>query len=267
MYVVRTNHNGFSLVELSIVLVILGLLVGGILTGQNLIHAAELRSVTTEYDRYMSALHIFKDKYLALPGDMPNATSFWDGASATCPGTDTQGNTDDSTCNGDGDGLIERIDTAPFGNEQFRAWQHLALAGLVEGVYEGVAGPGSSDYHSVIGFNVPRAKLGDLGWSIYYHDAGGDTWWFDVDYGHIFALGSQHATAATIDQGLTPEDAWNIDTKVDDGKPGMGSVIAHWWDDCTDATSFAGLNADGDAADYLLSASGDQCSLVFRRLF
>lgn len=260
-------RHGFSLVELSIVLVILGLLVGGIMTGQNLIHAAELRSVTTQYNQYMTALRIFQDKYLALPGDMPNATAFWDGASATCPGTNAQGNTDNSTCNGNGNGDIERINTAPFGNEQFRAWQQLALAGLIEGVYEGVAGSGNAQYHSVIGFNVPRAKLGNLGWSVYRHYAGGDTWWFDLDYGHIFTLGGQHATSATLEKGITPEDAWNIDTKVDDGKPGLGNVVAHWWDDCTDATSFAGLNAAGDAADYLLSESGQECSLVFRNLF
>ena len=67
----------FSLVELSIVLVILGLLTGGILTGQNLIRAAELRSVVTEFQTYQTAVMTFRDKYFALPGDMTNATDFW----------------------------------------------------------------------------------------------------------------------------------------------------------------------------------------------
>ncbi len=56
--------NAFSLVELSIVLVILGLLVGGVLSGQSLIRAAELRSITEDYARYVTATHTFKDKYL-----------------------------------------------------------------------------------------------------------------------------------------------------------------------------------------------------------
>lgn len=65
--------RGFSLVELSIVLVILGLLTGGILAGQSLIRAAELRSVTTEYGRWVTAMHSFRDKYMAIPGDMRDA--------------------------------------------------------------------------------------------------------------------------------------------------------------------------------------------------
>lgn len=69
--------RGFSLVELSIVLVILGLLTGGILAGQSLIRASELRSVSTELQRYSSAIYSFRDQYMALPGDMLNATSFW----------------------------------------------------------------------------------------------------------------------------------------------------------------------------------------------
>ena len=73
----RGKRSAFSLVELSIVLVILGLLTGGILSGQSLIRAAELRSVTTEYSRYTAATYSFRDKYFALPGDMSNAESFW----------------------------------------------------------------------------------------------------------------------------------------------------------------------------------------------
>jgi prepilin-type N-terminal cleavage/methylation domain-containing protein len=57
----------FSLVELSIVLVILGLLTGGILTGQNLIRAAELRAVVTEFNRYQTAVRTFEDKYSPFP--------------------------------------------------------------------------------------------------------------------------------------------------------------------------------------------------------
>ena len=64
-----TAQPGFSLVELSIVLVILGLLTGGILAGQSLIRAAELRSISTDYSRYIAAVQAFRDKYFALPGD------------------------------------------------------------------------------------------------------------------------------------------------------------------------------------------------------
>ena len=71
-------RKGFSLVELSIVLVILGLLVGGVLSGQSLIRAAELRAATQEYQRYYTATQTFRDKYFAIPGDFNNAQAFWD---------------------------------------------------------------------------------------------------------------------------------------------------------------------------------------------
>ena len=78
------QKQGFSLVELSIVLVILGLLTGGILTGQSLIRAAELRSVTTEFQKYQTAMMTFRDRYMALPGDMRNATAFLGSFARNC---------------------------------------------------------------------------------------------------------------------------------------------------------------------------------------
>lgn len=89
-------------------LVILGLLVGGVLSGQSLIRAAELRSVAADHARFLTATYAFRDTYFALPGDMNNATSFWGiaggtGSDAACKSTVS---TDARTCNGDGDGKI-----------------------------------------------------------------------------------------------------------------------------------------------------------------
>ena len=126
------KQSAFSLVELAIVLVILGLLAGGVLSGQSLIRAAELRSISTDYNRYTTAVASFRDKYFALPGDMPNAIDFWTAAHAT-PATciDTP-STDKKTCNGDNNG---KIDLSAGSNEPFRFWQHLTNAGLIEGSY------------------------------------------------------------------------------------------------------------------------------------
>ena len=66
----------FSLVELSIVLVILGLLVGTVLTGKSLIRASELRSVVSQFQAFHAAHNAFKDKYFSIAGDMNNATQF-----------------------------------------------------------------------------------------------------------------------------------------------------------------------------------------------
>ncbi|PZU43073.1 MAG: prepilin-type cleavage/methylation domain-containing protein, partial [Sphingomonas sp.] len=72
MFSTRQTH-GFSLVELSIVLVILGLLTGGILGGQSLIRAAEIRSIGVDFNRFSTATYTFRDKYMGLPGDITNA--------------------------------------------------------------------------------------------------------------------------------------------------------------------------------------------------
>lgn len=186
------SKRGFSLVELSIVLVILGLLTGGILAGQSLIRAAELRSVSTQYQQIISAVQGFRDKYMALPGDMRNATSFW-GTAANCPGTSAQGSTTPATCNGDGDGMIEP--TTTVSNEVFRLWQQLANAGLIEGQYSGVTG-GSANEYTGIASNALRGKINNsywfsLNWGV---PLTGDANWFSGEY---IAAGAYAAVAAS----------------------------------------------------------------------
>src|SRR5437763_7869808 len=121
-----TKPQGFTLLELSIVLVIIGLLIGGIFVGQSLIHTAQINAVISEFNRYQTAVQNFKQQYQALPGDMNNATSFWGsaggtGADATC--FNTLSNTA-ATCNGNGDGSIQT--SVSLWDEVYRAWQHLA---------------------------------------------------------------------------------------------------------------------------------------------
>ena len=96
----RVYNKGFTLVELSIVLVILGLLVGGVLSGQSLIRAAELRSITAQQQRFVTSINAFRDKYFALPGDMTNAQSFWGVANATPSTCYSTAGTGTQTCNG-----------------------------------------------------------------------------------------------------------------------------------------------------------------------
>lgn len=249
--------EGFSLVELSIVLVILGLLTGGILGGQSLIHAAELRSIGEEYSAWQTATNTFKQKYFAVPGDFKTATDFWT-ARSDCGGS---GGTSTATCNGNGDGNIL---TAGEGN---LFWQHLSNAGLVAGEFAGTVSSGTDMFKR--GTEVPSAKSGGV-WIVLpgMEFSGGNL------PGYTYALGSGEAVSVIADcpsatgimcdvhSSLSPEDAWNIDTKLDDGKPGTGSVQAGLaTGDCiADGQS---LITDHDTAEYNLANSGKACFLLF----
>ncbi len=220
-----TTSRGFSLVELSIVLVILGLLVGGVLTGQSLIRAAELRSVTTEFQKYQAAVNTFRDKYFALPGDMTNATAFWGAAHATPATCRTTASTTTATCDGNGDGNITSMDGGTTYSEYFRAWQQLANARLIEGQYTGIAGSGSAA-HTIPGTNAPRPKMGSAGWgfAFLFPALAADPNFFEGSYGNFLFFGGANATGDPNVALLKPEEQWNIDTKMDDGKPGYGRV-------------------------------------------
>jgi prepilin-type N-terminal cleavage/methylation domain-containing protein len=254
-------QKAFSLVELSIVLVILGLLTGGILAGQSLIRAAELRSVVSEYQRYISASQSFRDKYFALPGDMPNAVRFWgpqaggtvDGADSTCDALVTP-STGTATCNGNGDGDIS---THPS-PERTRFWQHMANAGLIEGSYNGVGG---SPYILQGGVNVPKPRAASI-WAVFHYRDYGINGFSNVATTPTLFIGG--ATIDTISNALPafrPEEVWNIDTKLDDGRPAYGKVVMP----NQNLASTAGCITTNAAAtaDYVLTNSDLACNLCF----
>lgn len=248
--------RAFSLVELSIVLVILGLLTGGILAGQSLIRAAELRSVVSDYQRYMAAVHMFRAKYMALPGDMPTATRFWGKMADYCnsdPGTASA----NGTCNGDGDGWISTIaaGTPNSTSEETQTFRQLALADLIEGAYTGVT-DGGGDY------DLPKSRLSrgtwrmrTLGNLVSVNPASSLASTFGVAYGTVLELYSSSSTGGYI---LTPSEAWNLDTKLDDGRPASGRMVIRAWQNCTSASSRADLTAV-----YAVSSPDRHCMTIF----
>ncbi len=253
-------NRGFSLVELSIVLVILGLLTGGILAGQSLIKAAELRSVSTEYNRYVTAMQTFRDKYFGLPGDFTKAIDFWGYTHitpATCittPGSGTQ------TCNGDGNGMIQTTSgVANTYSENFTFWQHLANAGLIEGTYTGRVGPGGSSEGTTD--NSARSKFSQALWFPFNWDTSysGTAQYDGVYRDNLFQFGAYGAGGSPGNPVIRAEDAWNLDTKMDDGRPAYGSVRVRFWGAaCTDAANSAALNSN-----YLLTNTTNGCVLLF----
>jgi prepilin-type N-terminal cleavage/methylation domain-containing protein len=251
-------NQAFSLVELSIVLVILGLLTGGILTGQNLIRAAELRSITTDLQRYQTAVQTFRGKYFALPGDMPNATDFWGaantgGTNGNCSNPHTDSGTGTQTCNGDGNGFI--FGTGTF-YERARHWQHLSNAGMIEGSYTGVA----ADYETlIIGENVPPLRIGSSSCMQIGHTVGTDPVYPNIIGKQIIFMGANIAGAPCQVPFVTPQEAWNLDKKLDDGNPAQGKFqtgLASTYVGCTDSD-------DEDVAAYLLSSTATACMVGF----
>jgi len=255
------SQSAFSLVELSIVLVILGLLTGGILGGQALIRAAELRAISSEHSRWVTAAQTFRDKYFTIPGDMNNATAFWGEDAAQCETAGPNGTP--GTCNGNGDGMIMG-GAANVTTEAFQLWKQLTLAGLVEGTYSGLNGPvPCCSLHAVIGTNAPRSRMRNAGWTAaWWTGIGNAETWATLQASNVLYFGGQHVSHVTYEPILRPEEAWNIDTKMDDGMPGRGRMLSLWNGGCT----LASANNDF-AAGYNLVSNANACRLMFQNAF
>jgi prepilin-type N-terminal cleavage/methylation domain-containing protein len=112
----RLNNKGFTMIELAIVLVIIGLLVAGVLKGRELITSAKVKNVAQQIKAVEAAVHTYQDKYRALPGD--------DKAKTLARFTPA------AAGDGDANGQIT-------GTEVFLVPNHLADAGLITGAYDG----------------------------------------------------------------------------------------------------------------------------------
>lgn len=253
-------RSGFTLVELSIVLVIIGLVTGGIMMGQNLIRNAEVKSVLTEYARYKQAANQFKEKYFSVPGDMMTATDVW-GTSAACSGSDALG-----VCNGNGDGHIDNTPAGQVPTEPLQFWRHLVAAGFLNGTYSGVSGADTDNDHEP-GVNCPKSAVDGGAWSATY--LGWTTNvsnFFDGYYGTILTLGEQNVGGYPRQASLTPKEARDLDSKIDDGMPATGRVVATQRAPCTTAQAALADSSDFGAR-YNLSRSDLRCSLTFRQIF
>ncbi len=218
----QTGKQGFTLIELSIVLVIIGLIVGGVLIGQDLIKAAEVRAAIGQLEKYDAAANTFRTKYNGIPGDLANAASF---------GFDTTGIASTSL----GNGLLNRTnnDGTSFDSEAAAFFDHLAFANMIS---EQIT---ASDFTAAnvdaIAAYVPTSKLGRGSLVV---PAG-------LSGTNFFVLGVPTVTDGVLtftDGTAIPViDAFNIDGKLDDGVPVTGRVIA--------VTDIATADAGAAAAD------------------
>ena len=215
------QQRAFTLIELSIVLVVIGLLVGGVLVGRDLINASAVRSQTSQIERYQSAVNTFRGKYNNyLPGDIPNpdATNFGFSSRGTLQGE------------GDGNYLIEGRGSGTASGQAYdwgetnMVWVDLSTAKMIDGKFNlatattSVGSVWPIDYPKY----MPEAKI-KQGSFVYVYSrnsinhfaiSGIDTW--------------SIADGLYTTRNLTPAQAYSIDKKMDDGQPGTGSVLAQY---------------------------------------
>ncbi len=253
----QTKKSGFSLMEMGIIIVIVGLLIGAVSVGANMMRAAEIRTILEEKRTFETAIANFQAKFDWLPGDMPNATSVW--GSAACPGGAATGT---QTCNGNGDNLVT-YGAASQLTEAFTFWQQLGHAGFIDGTYSGRAGATTAENHD-FGVNAPASgySSGGIGWGATWVDnrdsAIANMW--DRNMLSWLTIGADDGTHADGTEGmLFIKEAYNMDLKVDDSLPGNGTMVVHDATLCSDA-------ADGSAwrdASYDLADADTSCSIAF----
>lgn len=214
------SQKGFTLVELAVVMIIIGLLIGGILKGQELINNAQVASTVTQIKGIDAAASTFKDMYNAVAGDITN------------PEDRIPNCTDDCDSAGDGNSIVGTDDdfgNAPTG-ERLAYFSQLAAADLLSGI-DIVAGV------DAWGVRYPSTSVGG-GFHIGYNSDGAD---LDNYLGSTGRGGHYLALHATADGGvngtgvINPTTAARIDRKLDDGNPLAGSVLAAGASDCIDS--------------------------------
>lgn len=217
------SRRAFTLVELAIVLVIIGLIVGGVLVGQDLIKAAGIRANVTQIERYDTAANTFLNKYNGLPGDLRNPTRYFSSVT-NATGGDAQG---------DGDGLIETVrgglipctSYSCISGEALLFWYELSQAGLI------TEASTVSDMATVSftpsDSNMPMLRTGENARITLQADTGRNYYIImnPNANGNGIVNGRSNPTG-NFGAGLSPFTAYNMDVKMDDGVPTSGKFVS-----------------------------------------
>jgi prepilin-type N-terminal cleavage/methylation domain-containing protein len=185
----RSQQSGFTLVEIAIVLVIIGLLLGGILKGQELINSAKVKNLANDFRVIPTYIYAFQDKYKALPGDDSQATAHVSGATnATCAG-----------CLGNGV-INGQWNSSTNTDEAFLFWQHVRLANLA-------AGPTAVGDAAYLPTNAVGGRLG------VNSPVTGQVW-----------ITGMTGTYQVCSSGIQGKFAKQLDVQMDDGNTETGSM-------------------------------------------
>jgi prepilin-type N-terminal cleavage/methylation domain-containing protein len=230
-------NRGFTLIELSVVLLVIGLLVGGAVVGTSMIERAKQKDFLDDIQRVRAGTATFKMMYKAYPGDFANATSFFT-AAASCP---TGGLA--ATCNGNGDSAINSTSTGADNHESRMFAQHLASAEIIPGRYNsdwpaGVAPTVGTQLYDTIYPNIGIIP----GYTGQYGTSGS---FYDGFYGNYLRIG-RPTTGHVTQQWMSCEMLSAIDKKFDNNKPGTGWIRAAVGQCTTDTSPTATKTAEYD---------------------
>ncbi len=251
MYSVMGRQFGFTLVEVAIVLVIVGLLLGGILKGQELINSARVRNLADTSASTQAGYYGFIDRYRRVPGDMQQAE-----ADKAIQPTVNSG--------GDGNGrLDDGNNAANFYEEAAALWEHLAKAGFIKGTYDGLNGAAVPDDEA--SYRLAGAPINAFNESMVM----GRT----QDYKGTAAI----RLSLVFGRGIPVDIARELDVKLDDGRPRTG-ILRLTLDDGVGGARFGTIGQydngppdceldDGAGADedyiYDIAADAQDCNVTF----
>ncbi|GJL84521.1 MAG: prepilin-type N-terminal cleavage/methylation domain-containing protein [Micavibrio sp.] len=220
---IRKGEKGFTLVELAIVMIIIGLLITGILKGQEMIANAQVTSTISQLKGLDAAANTFRDSFNAFPGDMANATTRLANCAAPCAdGADPSGRLDDG------------VGPVPA-SEGIQFFLHMLAADLITGM-DGTA-------PVTFGQSLPAASVGGgffVGHSSVAVGGFDDT---NMRIGHYIVHNGTVDNVAADTGAMVPTQAARVDRKMDDGVPDTGSVHGTDAGNCHDGTVY---NEDDD---------------------
>lgn len=217
------STKAFSILEMSISISIIALLVAAVTAGQSIKHKLELKQIVDDMSTIQKAVTDFESGYSSLPGDLYNASTAL-GSSAS---------------NGNGDG---NLDTGSP-NEELLFWQHLSLAGLIDGNYDGTT-------------NGPGGRMeGGIKRSIYNAST-------TVSVGSgtdLLNIRVSQYVNGVENSIFTPKEMYDYDFKYDDGVPNTGSIRADEGADVAANTCWDAVSTNS----YVLSQTGVTCMAYF----
>lgn len=228
------NHphsRGFTLFEISLVILIIGVLASSVFAIVSLTHSSKVLSAMANLQQMKAAILAFRTEYEKYPGDFQRAAQIWEG----------------ETQNGNGNGRVEG--TPGTTGEDTHAWRQLFLAGIVETNYTGTVTAGEG---YVQGQNIPGLDFRGGGIFLNYmqniYNNNGNA--------IIFALIGD-STSFTA-PSLTREEARNIDVKLDDGMADTGEIVSIDGDGATETC----VDTD-DQYQPELDTPSTVCTLIF----